>query len=154
LAARRLVRKEELEELRRQEALKRPQKRKGMYRLLKKVLSVFTHFGHLACIIMPDKVAVITTATACKQAVVRDKSTTDSKKLGVLGVGQRIKVVSSRERDGVERCKVVLPPEIKGERGWVSLVAKDGTVLMVEEQEWAPSGTDDINREWVECETL
>ena len=37
LAARRLARKEQLEELLRQEALKRPQKRKGMYRLLKKV---------------------------------------------------------------------------------------------------------------------
>ena len=97
---------------------------------------------------------ITATCTACKQAVVRDKSTTDSKKLGILGEGQRIKVVSSRERDGVERCKIGLPADIKGERGWVSLVAKDGTVLMVEEQEWAPSGTDEINREWVECETL
>jgi hypothetical protein len=56
------------------------------------------------------------------QAVVREKSTTDSKKLGVLVEGQRVRVVSSRQRDGVERCKVALPPGIKGERGWVSLV--------------------------------
>jgi hypothetical protein len=41
LAARRLVRKEQLEEMQRQEALKRPLKRKGMYRLLKKVRELY-----------------------------------------------------------------------------------------------------------------
>lgn len=91
---------------------------------------------------------------AWSQAVVREKSTTDSKKLGVLVEGQRVKVVSSRERDGAERCKIVLPPGIKGDRGWVSLVAKDGTVLMVAEQEWVPSDGAWSEREWVECETL
>lgn len=66
--------------------------------------------------------------------------------------GQRVRVLKSRERNGVERCKIVLPPGIKGESGWVSVVSKDGTVLMAEEQEWASS--DEIERAWLECETL
>eukprot|EP01046_Picozoa_sp_COSAG06_P090210 COSAG06_NODE_36551_length_445_cov_2.959538_1_plen_74_part_01 len=69
----------------------------------------------------PAAAAAAAAAAACLlQAVVREKSTTDSKKLGVLVEGQRVRVVSSRQRDGVERCKVALPPGIKGERGWVS----------------------------------
>jgi len=121
LAARRLVRKEQLEALRREEALKRPKTRKGMHRVL-------------------------------RRAAVRSKANTDSKRLGNLVEGQRVEVLTSRERNGVERCKVVLPPGIKGDCGWVSLVSKDGSILLAEEQEWAsPVETEQA---WVECETL
>jgi len=179
-------------------------------------------------LLLPPLLLLLLLLPACLlQAVVREKSTTDSKKLGVLVEGQRVRVVSSRQRDGVERCKVALPPGIKGERGWVSLVrvlslclslslcapaqlrcclaarcvwrcvtvetsaaaaasasasaaspaqptpnqsnavhsrvgllsactqaARDGTVLMVAEQEWAPSEGDEADRAWIECETL
>ena len=176
LTARRAARREELAELRREEALRQPQKRKGLYRILKRVRSsnaaatqqhsmlvhndtmTLSHNALLAALSLSLLAAVFSGSTRCcgcgcrvcvrfvcevsdthaacssrrcccrclpaclLQAVVREKSTTDSKKLGVLVEGQRVRVVSSRQRDGVERCKVALPPGIKGERGWVSLV--------------------------------
>lgn len=66
------------------------------------------------------------------------------KKLGALVEGRRVRVLKSGERNGVERCKLALPPGIRGDSGWVSLVSKDGTVLMVEGQEGTAS--DEIER--------
>ena len=38
-----------------------------------------------------------------KRATVREKSTSDSKKLGWLEVGERVEVVKSRQREGATR---------------------------------------------------